>query len=443
MSDPLASTSPRSRGFASRLLAPFGEVRDAEAPATLLLTLGVFVLLSDYYLLKVTREPLILMSGGAAVKTYASAGQALLLVLVSRLYSWLSARFDRLRLTAAIYGGFVLIIAGFALLTKLGAPVGVPFYLFVGVFSLTVISQFWSLANDLFDKEQGARLFAIIGVGSSVGAVFGAWVAGKAYAALGAPGLLLLAALVLPVVVGIVTLAERRRRGAGVAARPEPPRERVRFDRYLWLVALLMLILNWVNTTGEFVLDRVLVQTAQLDPRGPELAIAEFKGSYFSWFNGVGVALQLFVASRLLQRVGVRRVLFVLPVIALLGWSMILMFPVLAVIRAAKIAENSVDYSIQSTANQSLFLVATRREKFAAKNLIDGFFVRFGDVCAAVVIAVGQWLEFSERAYVGVALCLVVTWLTLVSLLARAHERREARQGAQPAEGSGAAGAPA
>src|ERR1700679_1245940 len=77
------------------LLGAFGEVRPGEAPTVLLLTLNVFLLLTAYYLLKVAREPLILLGGGAEVKSYASVGQAILLIFVSAFYGWLSARVGR------------------------------------------------------------------------------------------------------------------------------------------------------------------------------------------------------------------------------------------------------------------------------------------------------------------------------------------------------------
>src|SRR5579872_1514384 len=84
------------------LLGAFGEVRPEEAPTVLLLALNVFLLLTAYYLLKVAREPLILLGAGAEVKSYASAGQAVLLVFVPSFYGWLSARVGRMALIASV-----------------------------------------------------------------------------------------------------------------------------------------------------------------------------------------------------------------------------------------------------------------------------------------------------------------------------------------------------
>ena len=64
------------------VLQLFGDVRAGEAGTVLLMTMGVFLILTAYYLLKVAREPLILLGGGAEVKSYASVGQSILLIFV-------------------------------------------------------------------------------------------------------------------------------------------------------------------------------------------------------------------------------------------------------------------------------------------------------------------------------------------------------------------------
>src|SRR3954462_1602339 len=138
------------------------------------MTLTVFLLLTAYYFLKTAREPLILLHGGAEGKSYAAAGQAVLLVGVVRVYAALARRVGRMTLIASVYLFFTANLVFFAALARAGVDIGVPFYLWVGIFSNTVIAQFWSFANDVYSAEQGKRLFAVLGIGSSVGAVAGA-----------------------------------------------------------------------------------------------------------------------------------------------------------------------------------------------------------------------------------------------------------------------------
>src|SRR6185436_6662186 len=81
-----------------RALSVFADVRAGEGVGVLLLTVTVFLLLSSYYLLKTVREALILSEGGATVKTYSSAAQALLLIGVVPFYGWLGSRVPRMKL---------------------------------------------------------------------------------------------------------------------------------------------------------------------------------------------------------------------------------------------------------------------------------------------------------------------------------------------------------
>ncbi len=161
------------------VLTLFGDVRPGEATTALLLTANVFLLLTAYYLLKVAREPLILLGGGAEVKSYAAVGQAILLVFVANLYGWLAARVGRIVLIACVTIFFAANLVLFWALGSRGVPLGVPFFLWVGIFNLVTVAQFWSFAADTYTEEQGKRLFPIIGIGSSVGAVGGAAIADR------------------------------------------------------------------------------------------------------------------------------------------------------------------------------------------------------------------------------------------------------------------------
>src|SRR5687768_18001740 len=128
--------SPLDRLLA-RALRPFAKVEPSEAVTAALLTLTVFLLLMAYYFLKTAREPLILLQGGAEVKSYAAAGQSLLLLFVVPAYSALARRVGRMKLLAGVYGFFALNLLVFAALVQAEVPLGVAFYLWVGIFNVT------------------------------------------------------------------------------------------------------------------------------------------------------------------------------------------------------------------------------------------------------------------------------------------------------------------
>jgi AAA family ATP:ADP antiporter len=157
-----------------------------------------------------------------------------------------------------------------------------------------------------------------------------------------------------------------------------------------------------------------------------EQFIGTFKASYFGWVNLVGVLLQLLVVSRILKYLGVRAALFFLPVVALGGYTLLGVAPILSLVAVAKIAENSLDYSVQNTARQALFLSATREAKYTAKSVIDTFVVRMGDVLAAVTVWLGSHFALRSSQFAWINVCLVIIWLAVVVLLNREHRKRSA-----------------
>jgi AAA family ATP:ADP antiporter len=197
-------------------------------------------------------------------------------------------------------------------------------------------------------------------------------------------------------------------------------------DKYLILIALLTLLINWCNSTGEYILDRTLLAAVagKSQHADPMVFIGQFKAEYFEWVNIIGVLLQLFLVSRILDKLGVRTALFFLPVVAFAGYTVMLFAPVLSLIRLAKVAENSLDYSVQNTARQALYLVATRVEKYVGKIAVDSFFVRFGDVLSAGVVYLGAKLSLPTQVFAAINMALILVWLFVVVLVGREHRRR-------------------
>lgn len=439
MSDPIQRRDDATP--LNRLLGLFTRVEPGEASTALLLTLDLFLVLTAYYILKTVREPLILMGGGAEVKSYAAAGQALLLIGVVPLYSVLVDRMDRVRLIRNVTLFFMSNLILFYVLARLEVPyLGVAFYLWVGIFSLMIIAQVWSFANDLYTEGQGKRLFPLVAFGSSMGAVAGSAAAGALFdLGLGAFEMMLVSTTLLGATLVIHAVVCRRERGAlarrdeaeaSVAADDDGGVEDRRSgftivlqDRYLLLIGLLLLLTNIVNTNGEYILSARVEAWAEGAGADIEASIGGFYSAFFTAVNALGAALQLFAVSRILRWIGVRGALFVLPLIALGGYAAIAMGSALGVIRIAKILENSTDYSLQNTTRQALFLPTSRAAKYKAKQAIDTFFVRMGDVASAGLVFMGVTLGFAVRHFAMMNLGFVAVWLVFALLIGRRYRR--------------------
>ena len=266
---------PRASGL-ERFLNLFTVVRPGEARTALLLALNVFLILMAYYILKTVREgadprrghrgaqelPVRGPGGGAGVR-------GALLRPSRRQISPHEA--DQRR-----HGLLHRVSADVLLLAQFGVPLGMIYFVWIGIFNLMIVAQFWSFANDVYSKEEGERLLVIVGLGASLGAVAGARVADRLIEPFGVLQLMLLGAGVLGLQLLLTNHIDRVERGR------RPPAARVKKanaapaqnafamvfkTRYLLLMALMILLINWINTTGEYILGSIVKEHAVGDGR--------------------------------------------------------------------------------------------------------------------------------------------------------------------------------
>ena len=210
------------------------------------LALDLFILLTVYYILKIVREPLILLEGGVVSRNAARGAQAVVLLGMVPAYSYFANRFPPRRLVTAVMGFFLASLLMFPVLALLHVPLGFAFFVWLGIFSITAIAQFWSLANDLFTEEAGKRLFPVIAAGATVGAIVGSQIVVLTSHLLPPSGFILVAAVLLALCILITHLARRaaERLPATPHNGPTPdPRGGFRLvfsDRYLLLMGMAM-----------------------------------------------------------------------------------------------------------------------------------------------------------------------------------------------------------
>jgi AAA family ATP:ADP antiporter len=152
--------------------------------------------------------------------------------------------------------------------------------------------------------------------------------------------------------------------------------------------------------------------------------LGAFYGNFAFYFSALGALLQAFFVSRFVKHSGMTGALLALPIVALGAYGLIAAGAGLAIIRWAKIAENATDYSVMNTARQLVWLPTTRDEKYKAKQAVDTFFVRMGDLGqAALVFAGTTWFAFGPRNFAFVNLLLIAVWFAVAFLLLREYGR--------------------
>jgi len=437
------------KGLIEKLLSPVADVRRGEVASALVMTLTMFLILAGYYLLKTAREIFILSEGGAEVKSYSSAGQALLLLVLVPAYSAFASRMNRTQLVLRVTLFFAANLVLFLMALGAGLHIGIAFFLWLGIFNVMVIAQFWAFAADLFTQEQGKRLFPLIGVGSSLGAWLGSLRAGQVLETAGPTRLLTSAAAILVLCAGLAWLLDRmvRRSTANAVEKPEEKLadgpsafQMVLSNRYLLLIAALVVLLNVVNTSGEYLFGKYVVGTAEAmygSGTDTEAARQQFIGetysSYFSLISLVGFLLQVFVVSRVFKALGVGSSLLIHPALAVVSYLLMLRAPSFEAVRWLKIADNSVAYSLGNTTMQALWLPTSREAKYKAKQAVDSFCVRAGDVLQAGIVYSGELTSLSVSGFAALNVVFACAWLFVASGLRRRLQSQEATR-LQPAQ---------
>ncbi len=410
------------------------DVRAGEGAGALLLATNAFVLMAAYYILKTVRQSLILSQFGPEKAAYTAAGMAFLLLFLVPAYGAFASRVIRVKLISWVTLFFASHLVIFAALAHSGTRIGVAYFLWLGIFNNLLVGQFWAFANDLYDEHKGKRLFPLVGVGTALGGVAGAAFSATQFRSLGPPRLMLLAGVVLAISV-LLTLVVNRRESTTSSVQHQIAREPVgrkggfrlvMTNRYLLLIAATILLLNLVNSTGEFLMNKLAaIQVTTAAEAQRQAFFGEFAATVATLQNLIVLVLQMFFVSRIFRYFGVRAALFILPIVAFAGYGLALALPVLGILKAVKVLENSTDYSIQNTARQALFLPTSREAKYKAKIAIDTFFTRFGDMLGGLLVLVGSQtaLALGVRQYAALNVVFVAIWLLLVAAVAREHKR--------------------
>ena len=419
-----------------RFLGLFTMLRPGEGRSVALFFTFAFLILVAYYILKTLREPLLLEGSSAEMKSYAYATIAALLLVIIPVYGFVFRHTRRTQLTRYVTAFFMLNLAMFYVLGRAGVDIGFAYFVWVGIVALMLTAQFWAFAADTFNIKSGQRLFPVIMAGATLGGLVGPLVAGTLYERVGPWSLMLIVGLLLAATLPMVNIC----RGAvpeGSRAVAAGQRHKPHFmgglalvvrDHYLLLLAILILLLNWVNTTGEYILAEYVVRYAdQRIVADPGLSKGELIAAFYSRFyfsvNALTLIIQVLLVARIFSWVGVRGAIVVLPILAMIAYGLIAFVPIFALIQVAKILENSTDYSIMNTARHALYLPLPEDHKYEGKAAIETFFWRLGDLVQAGVVFAGlHWFDFGIGDFALLNMLLGAIWLGIALRLGRLYD---------------------
>jgi ATP:ADP antiporter, AAA family len=421
-------------------------IREGEGPALFLSALYYFVLLCAYYIIRPIRDDMG-AAGGVENLAWLFTGTLTGMMILHPIYSAFVSRMPRRKFIAVVYRFFMAQLVVFYILFQSLDGVseiwaGRIFFVWTSVFNLFVISVFWSLVNDVFRPSQSKRLFGVIAVGGTAGALAGSAITSFLAAGLGAITLLLVSALLLEVAawvsrylsdneqkLALAAIADEAEKKDADIRNLEVPDESLVIQQvntkqteligggtldgvmhvlrspYLLGIAALMLFFTIVSTYLYF-MQIAIVNEALGDDR---VARTQLFANRDLVVNAITLVVQMFLTGRILRWLGIGVSLALLPVISFAGFGLLAVAPVLAVVIGFDVLRRAGNFAIQRPARESLYTVVSRTDKYKAKNFNDTFVYRVGD-------QLGAW-SYTAMMYFGLGLTGLALTMLPVSLI--------------------------
>ncbi len=440
----MSETAEHPKNPFESLLSIVTAIRPGEGVTAVLMAVNIFMLLAAYYMLKSVREAYV-TPGWANTGT---AIMALLLIPTVKAYGIVARKIPRKKLISYVTAFFISNLVIFYIIAEMHSRyMGVLFFIWVGIFNNMVVAQFWAYGNDIYSPDQGKRLFPLIMLGSSVGAIVGPLVTKRLQPYTETNMFLLMAGVMLGLCIVLTVWIDNRERPAR-DTRAEKKHadetlgreggfELVWKHRYLCYIALMIVLLNVVNTTGEQIRREKFNESAHISALAEKPGLTaqqleeavksirlQLNADFFFWVNLLSVLIQGLLVSRILRFLGIRGALLLVPAVVFLGYGAMAFLPSLLVVRTVKIVENSQDYSLMNTLRAALYLPTTRDIKYKAKQVIDTFFVRLGDLIASGIWFVAfSGLGLRVPGLARLMLAFVAGWLVLGLFICQEHRK--------------------
>lgn len=394
------------------------DIRKGEGVKTLLMFLYFSLTMVVLYVLKPVRSSLFLEELGSENLRYVYLGEGLFLMLVTWAYIQLAKRLHKKLFFVGVLAFFISNLLLFWWCFHIKVPyLSAFFYVWVACFSITTVTQFWTLANDIFDPLEAKRLFGLIISGGSAGGVLGGLLTNRAVRWLRTEDLLLFSAFLLGgcifLILHLWNYLPASSKSAARTPKPiEPQSTRKLFltSPYLWMLAGVVLLAKVAST----VVDNQFNAVVELHLVGKEAKTAFF-GAFSAGLNSVSFLMQICCTSLSLRLLGIGLSLTLLPVGLTVASIATFFWPVLASGIFLKIFDGSMNYSIQQASKEVLYLPLSSGVRYRAKPVIDMLVYRVSKSLGGLLIILSAALFTIPNDRIGILVAgLAPLWLILV-----------------------------
>lgn len=395
--------------------------------------LYVFVLFMAYYTLRPIRDELG-ATGGVKELTWLFTGTLVAMLALTPLYGYLVKRWQRETFIAIAYRFFMANLAIFAVLmaTATGDVLvwtGRIFFIWVSVFNLFVVSVFWSLMSDVFDTEQGKRLFGLLATGSTVGGIFGSAFVSMLSDVFNQYVWLGLSIILLEV--SVLSAKKISHLGNAFEKTDQNPTnnpqkigggvldglKRTFQSPYLLGISAFILLYSITSTVLYF--QQAEIVNANIADKAQRTA---FFANIDLWVNSLTLVFQIGLTGRLMKSFGIIPVLAILPLLSAGSFALLAVYPTVAMFVLVQVARRVSNFAFARPSREVLFTRLSREDRYKAKNVIDTVVYRSGDQIGSWGYAglAGLGLSLTTISWLTVPLCLV--WTALAVWLARKED---------------------
>ena len=403
----------------SRLTDSVVHLRQGEAATALLMFAYSFLAMAGYNMIKPVTRGLFIEKLGADNLPWVQFAAGIAIGLIMQGYTKAIALAPRRWMVPLTLAGITLGMTLFYLLFA-GLPankgVAVGFYLFGLIIGILLISQFWTLANDVYDPRQAKRIFGFIGAGSSLGGFAGATTTSTIVERVGANTMLLVSASTLAVCTITVTLLIRREPGAGKSDASRTGEAKgvssaeawrlLRSSRHLQVIAM---VIAFAAVGAAIIEQQINMAVAEAKGATNADAVTAFLAQITAYLSIIGFVVQIALTSRIHRFLGIGFALMILPVVD--GATGLLMLANGALWSAglARILDTSLRYTVDKTTREILFLPLPLDIKYQAKPFIDVTVDRVAKGLGALLLLVlvqkwGLHLGWRQLSYASVTM---------------------------------------
>lgn len=418
-----------------RLLSPIVEVRKEESLTAFMMFAYSFLAMTAYNAVKPLTRSKFISSLGADNLPYVLLAAGFIIGILMTGYAFMMSKLPRrwgLAIAQGVMAG-VLLVFWFLFHTN-EAWVPVAFYVVGLILGVLLISQFWTLANVVYDPRQAKRLFGFIGGGAPLGGVAGNALA--LYAPqIGSTNLILPSAALLALcAVLVATIMGREKVDADVAGAKEEKGVRLteavdllRQSRHLQIIAL---VISFASIGAAIIEQQLNMAAAAQRGAGGADSITAFLASVGLWMSSIGFVVQVWLTSKIHRYLGIGFALMILPVS--LGSTAVIMLlnGALWAPALARILDQSLRYTVDKTTREILFLPLPSDIKLKAKSFVDVTVDRMAKALGAILLIVlvkpwGLHLDWQHLSYAS--LVMTALWI-FMSLRARRQYLQSFRQ---------------